>query len=142
MLNYQGNISVSQPVAFCAHPKYILNKKEEEEKTFVCLFWFFSTVADCASSVSWSLSRITFFATSHLLAIAVIHVRPLSRTGQHAPLDDIIIMGGSDGRKLSYVWRRNGHCPPNRMLDSVNIYSFGIIAPVYTNFITSRLISA
>lgn len=57
-----------------------------------------STVADSAVSVSWSLSRATLFATSHLLAITVIHVRPSSRTGQGAPLDDIIIMGGTGDR--------------------------------------------
>lgn len=57
-----------------------------------------STVADSAVSVSWSLSRATLFATSHLLAITVIHVRPSSRTGQRASLDDIIIMGGTGDR--------------------------------------------
>lgn len=65
-----------------------------------------STVADSAVSVSWSLSRATLFATSYLLAITVIHVRPSSRTGQRAPLDDIIIMGGTGDVHVSF--------PPSR----------------------------
>lgn len=55
-----------------------------------------STVADSAVSVSWSLNRVTFFTTSELLAITAIHVQPSRHTGQRAPVDDTIIMGGTD----------------------------------------------
>lgn len=65
-----------------------------------------STVADSAVSVSWSLKRMTFFTTSELLAITVIHVQPSTHTGQRAPLDDTILMGGTDDRYDGGGWFR------------------------------------